>query len=342
MQIRDWWSGHTSERYWMEITDRHDVGADLFAPTLDGGGRPYWGYELITHVRPGDVVLHWHKTMYGEGAVVGWSRATGAYEDTDISWQARGTVGRASGNLHSRPAWRMPLEGFVFLARPVMDSDVRKVETQLRVAKAHLEASHGNVSYFPFAFSDKRPIRASQTYFVKMPASLLSILGLDDLVGTPSLPAAKPSPGRSPKAGKSGYIADSVVRSAIEWRAVAVATRWYEGQGYACEYTGANKPYDIVATQGSDVRRVEVKGSSGKAETVELTAGEVKNAGAFDATDLFVVDGITYARLENGSVEASGGFSRRYADWAPTETALEVTRYRYMLPPLSDDLGELD
>lgn len=342
MEIKEWWAADPAERFWMEITDRPDVGVDLFAPTTDGGGRPYWGYELITHVRAGDVVLHWHKSMYGEGAVVGWSRATGAYEDTDISWQARGTVGRASGSLKPRPAWRMPLEGFVFLADPVMDADVRKVESRLRRAKATLENSYGEVSYFPFAFSDTRPVRASQTYFVKMPASLLPVLGLDELVGVPTLPTAKPGSGRSPRAKKSGYIADSLVRSAIEWRAVAVATSWYEGEGYTCEYTGAHQPYDIVVTRGAEVRRVEVKGSSGQAEKVELTAGEVKNARRFIETDLFVVDGIGYERLENGSVEAFGGFARRYATWTPAKAALKITRYRYTLPGHGVDLGELE
>lgn len=341
MDIKDWWSGDSSERFWMEITDRSDVGVDLFAPTEDSGGRPYWGYELLTHVRPGDLVLHWHKTMLGEGAIVGWSRAIGVYEHTDISWQARGTVGRARGTTSARPAWRMPLEGFVFLADPVLDADVRRVEKHLRRAQTDLVAAHGAAPYFPFAFSDKRPVRASQTYFVKMPACLLPILGLDELVHAPAHSATRSGPGRSLKAKKSGYIADSAVRSAIESRAVAVATRWYEGQGYICEYSGASNPYDLVASLGNDVRRVEVKGSSGQAEKVELTAGEVRNAESFDATDLFVVDGITYVRHRNGSVEAFGGFARRYADWTPSAASLETTRYRYTLPRVGDDLGAL-
>lgn len=97
MDINAWWAGDTTERYWLEITARTDLGSDLFAPTAQQGGTPYWDYELLTHVQPGDVVLHWHKSMFEEPAIVGWSRATGAYEDTDIEWQARGTVGRLEG-----------------------------------------------------------------------------------------------------------------------------------------------------------------------------------------------------------------------------------------------------
>ena len=68
MAINEWWAADSGQRFWMEITDRYDLGADLFAPTTDGRGRPYWGYELITYVQPGDIILHWHKTLAGEPA----------------------------------------------------------------------------------------------------------------------------------------------------------------------------------------------------------------------------------------------------------------------------------
>jgi hypothetical protein len=102
----------------------------------DGSGRPYWGYELITFVQSGDIVVHWHKTLAGEPALVAWSEATGAYEDTDISWQAHGTVGRARGSLEPRPAWRMPLVNFTPLTEPVLISEVRALEPQLREAQS--------------------------------------------------------------------------------------------------------------------------------------------------------------------------------------------------------------
>ncbi len=51
--IDEWWAADPNQRFWMEITDRHDLGADLFAPTTNDKGRPYWGYELITYVQAG-------------------------------------------------------------------------------------------------------------------------------------------------------------------------------------------------------------------------------------------------------------------------------------------------
>lgn len=78
MRINDWWTAEPAERYWMEITDRQDgLGDDLNAPTLDGGGRPYWSYSLVTETRPGDIVLHCHDKLAGEPAIVGWSEVVG-------------------------------------------------------------------------------------------------------------------------------------------------------------------------------------------------------------------------------------------------------------------------
>jgi len=316
----------------MEITDRDDLGADLFAPTTNGSGRPYWGYELITYVQPGDIILHWHKTLAREPGIVGWSQASGAYEETDISWQAHGTVGRARGSLHPRPAWRMPLVNFTPLFDPVLIREVRALETELRQAQADLEASYpSGTLYFPFGFSDRRELRAQQTYFVKMPRKVLEIFALDSLEvqAGPSRPTTK---GKAGKRGGGGYIADSAVRTAIEWRAVNLAFEAYEALGYDVDYTGASKPYDLAVSKGDDRRRVEVKGSSGAASDVELTSGEVDNSRKSIATDLYVVDGIWWWREPDGSVQASGGEARWWRDWSAQDRGLTATRYRYKLP----------
>jgi hypothetical protein len=34
-----WWQDKPGERYWLEATDREDIGADLKAPDEDAGGR---------------------------------------------------------------------------------------------------------------------------------------------------------------------------------------------------------------------------------------------------------------------------------------------------------------
>lgn len=344
MEINDWWQGDASERFWMEITDRGDLGADLFAPTTQQGGKPYWGYELVTHVAPGDVVLHWHKSLLAEPGLVGWSVATGRYEDTEIGWQARGSVGRAKGSLRPRPAWRMPLQGYVALQKPLLITSVRRHETQLREAKAALQSEHQTESlYFPFGFSDKRSVRAQQTYLVKLPARVLDIFDLTGIVQGESEPPAYAARPRKPtKARGSGYMADALVRTAIEWRAVDAATTWYESEGFDTQYVGNTKPYDLVGFRGGEELRIEVKGSSGAADRVELTSGEVDNARSTINADLFVLDGVRFERNPDGTVEAFGGEARVWRNWTPRDAALKVTRYRYALPSGATSLGFVD
>src|SRR4051812_18319094 len=97
----------------MEITDREDLGADLWAPQLDGSGREYWSYSLVREVSEGDIVFHWWKRAEEESAIVGWSRAVGEPgEGGKIRWQAHGTVGRARARAIEQDSWRMPLAGF--------------------------------------------------------------------------------------------------------------------------------------------------------------------------------------------------------------------------------------
>lgn len=227
----------------------------------------------------------------------------------------------------------MPLLNYTPLAEPILISEVRAADAELRRVQEDLEELYpSGTLYFPFGFSDKRPSRAQQTYFVRMPREVLEVLGLElDHVGGPA-PKARHSEGKTKKRGDSGYIADSVVRSAIEWRAVNLAIATYEADGYAVEYTGASKPYDLEATKGDDVRRVEVKGSSGAAATVELTHGEVDNSQSAVPTDLCVVDGIAWWRDADGSVTADGGEIRCWRDWVAEAASLKAIRFRYTLP----------
>jgi len=59
MAINEWWIDNPEERYWMEITDRENLGANLIAPTLAKGDKENFSYTLVSHVKPGDVVFHW-------------------------------------------------------------------------------------------------------------------------------------------------------------------------------------------------------------------------------------------------------------------------------------------
>ena len=58
MTINEWWADDPQERFWMEITDRTNLGANLVAPTTAKGGKETFSYTLVDHVKAGDVVYH--------------------------------------------------------------------------------------------------------------------------------------------------------------------------------------------------------------------------------------------------------------------------------------------
>ena len=99
MAINTWWDDDPAQRYWMQITDRHDLeDGPLLSPKL-----PHleWGYDLVSQVQPGDRVLHWRARA--ERGLVGWSEVEeyatvipeytwkphhGGPERTTLGWQA--------------------------------------------------------------------------------------------------------------------------------------------------------------------------------------------------------------------------------------------------------------
>jgi hypothetical protein len=170
--VNEWWRNEPTERYWMEITNRDDLGADLHAPQVDDAGREYWSYVLVTAVRPGDIILHWHKSLLSEPAIVAYSTAAYGPVEDEIVWASQGTYGRKRPIVGPEPSWKYSLVGYTPLAQPVGQDDFRRAEPKLRAIRDELEQLHLGALYFPFAFSDKRPVRAAQGYLVKFPSEI--------------------------------------------------------------------------------------------------------------------------------------------------------------------------
>ncbi len=106
----------------------------------------------------------------------------------------------------------------------------------------------------------------------------------------------------------------------------------YTELGYAVTDVGAIESYDVLAIQGAEELHIEVKGSTGTADAVELTANEVTHARAVIPTDLVVADEIKWTRLDDGTIQTSGGRRRSWRNWQPAEKDLTASRYRYRLP----------
>ena len=105
----------------------------------------------------------------------------------------------------------------------------------------------------------------------------------------------------------------------------------YRELGYTVTDVGAIQSYDVLAIQEGDELHIEVKGSTGAANAVELTANEVTHARAGIPTDLAVVDEIRWIR-SGDTIQTSGGRYRSWHNWQPAEEDLTASQYRYRLP----------
>ncbi|WP_433781587.1 protein NO VEIN domain-containing protein [Actinomycetospora sp. CA-101289] len=324
--VNEWWVGDASQRFWMEITNRRDVGSDLNAPQRDGAGNESWTYSLVAATRPGDVVFHWHTDWFENSALIGWSEIAGPLEEVyPYAWQARGTRGRARGVPTVGRGWRTPCANFTELTRPVDGARMFELRDSVLQLGEDLKRRHGT-TYFPFTrYGDG--LRAAQAYLTKFPAELLGLL--PELAEAMVLPG--PPPSARPRKG-AGRLQDPVLRKAIEEHAVAVAKEHYLAAG-ATEVEVLGKPYDLLVRGPSGERHVEVKGSSLRIDKVLLTINEVIHARGHEATDLVVVDEIEWRAEAEGTYTTAGGRWRIWRSWSPQDEQLSALQFLY-------DLGE--
>lgn len=316
----------------MEITDRDDLGTALWAPQRDGSGGESWSYTLLTYVEPGDRVFHWHKSIAGEPAIVGWSEAAGPIRVETKSWQARGTRGRARGVPTVGPAWVVPLVNFVTLDQPITRSMLNERYSEVIGVLDQTATLADGASYAPFQNYGGRELRAQQGYLTKFPAALVDLLFASNLGEAEGSTHSTEQPKAPRRGGGQGHLSDAEMRSALERHAVDLAVAHFFGQG-ASEIEELGKPYDLRVTLEGVERHVEVKGSTGiEVGSVQLTQGEVLHAMSWTATDLVVVDSIDCWRDDSGVVRTSGGRMRVWVDWVPEQAHLVPTHLRYQLP----------
>ncbi len=176
-----WWSSNRDERYWMEISDRPDPGADLNAPAFNEDGNEYWSYSFVKEVLDGDVVFHWSKGEGSETGIIGYSSVSGPYWDDEVFWSARGRRSRDITE-YPRPGFRRALVRFTPLEEVMTLSAIRHVGSEVLEIADLLELEHGNLPiYYPFTpyGPDPSRIRTAQGYLVKFPSSLVELLGLE-------------------------------------------------------------------------------------------------------------------------------------------------------------------
>src|SRR5215475_9966172 len=94
MSANRWWDDDPAEIYWLETTDRPDLGVDLKAPQSNDRGHGHAANALLPEVAPGQVVFHYH-TQHREIAY--WSRIASQVFAEDIVWASHGVVAREAG-----------------------------------------------------------------------------------------------------------------------------------------------------------------------------------------------------------------------------------------------------
>jgi hypothetical protein len=190
--VHGWWDGEPGERFWMEITGRTDVGADLHAPLRDDAGHENWTYALVREVADGDVVFHYEKS---KRAITSWSVATGGFWEEDTYWGTPRSTGPSGHPVtpYKRPGVWHGLHGPFPVDPPVELADLRSAEDQLRAVYEALGARHGGSSslYFPVQFR-RDGVRAQQGYLVKFPTEVVELFPQLSAVSNAAAPPAVP------------------------------------------------------------------------------------------------------------------------------------------------------
>jgi hypothetical protein len=307
-----------------------------------GSGTSIWHYELVAFVQPGDVIFHWHTTLLGKPALVGWSVATGPLREELHPWTAHAGVNSQESAV-PRPNWVMPLGGLHYFERPVFGPALDGIRDGILDLKAALEANYPGFRYFPFNKYGAGHIRASQAYATKFPRELMELfvskLGLDfdlDEAGSADLKfSPPPNPASAPSTGGQGFARDTARKIAVENYAVDRAIEFYAALG-ATEIVVLGAPYDLKIQLAGEEVHVEVKGSTTEAAKVFVTAGEVRHAANFPRVDLVVVDQIQWSIGTDEAVIPFGGRMRRWPDWTIHKSSLAPVTYAHTLSPESE------
>ena len=149
----------------------------------------------------------------------------------------------------------------------------------------------------------------------------------------PSSQSTASEQSKSRRLSKSqGRLVDSEVRRSIERRAVTLAIMHYEAAGYSVEDTGAYESFDLRCKSAESEIRVEVKGTTGFGERIQVTANEIHHAKlGLTRVDLFLVTKIQVLRSPEGP-HALGGEVRVIESWIPRDEHLQPHSFYYSVP----------
>jgi hypothetical protein len=199
-QINSWWEGDPRQRFWLEITDRPDIGIDLHCPQRDAASKHTPGYSLIWWVELGDIVFHYD---LNQRAIVSWSRAAGGVSEAPTIWLShRSETRRRLQTPRAQPGWWLDLDGPYPLHEPLTLAHLRERAHAVRDVLDQLKAANDGSLYFPFFFWRGTELRPMQPYLNKMPTELVNLFpplaSVTPVLPSPTPPRELPTPSGSP------------------------------------------------------------------------------------------------------------------------------------------------
>ncbi|MGO8104749.1 DUF3883 domain-containing protein [Rhizobium leguminosarum] len=139
---------------------------------------------------------------------------------------------------------------------------------------------------------------------------------------------------------RQGFSASSVVRMAIEVRAMEVVEQYLASQGWIISDVSATQSYDLLCRRGTEIKYVEVKGTSGEGQEILITAAEVAFAHAHaPEMCLAIVSKIVLLEDARGGISASGGTVRIIEAWSPKAEDLLPVSFFCKVPLISPNGG---
>lgn len=138
---------------------------------------------------------------------------------------------------------------------------------------------------------------------------------------------AKPS---APSIGQ-GFTLTAPERRAVEIRAMGLASAYFQSKGFSIKDVSATESFDLLATQGSQVVSVEVKGTTGSVSAILLTSNEVElHKREYPENALVVVHGIELTH-RGEAILASGGSIEIWMPWLVDDDRLKGIAFKYSL-----------
>ena len=335
-----WWEASLEEIFWVESTDRTDIGRNLLAPISTHAGQ-----KLVAFVKDGDIIFHYyHPTK----SIVAFSVAKGFPKVDEIRWPDR-------KKSDISPAYKIDLINYTEFDNPITLKEIQDKQNSIRTIKAALDKKYdGKSIYFPFQIPKEKVIQPAQgAYLSKIPKAVVDLFPAavqqlkSDIAPEISqmkssiesrLDTYQPASEKSPGESSYGIQTDEKKKKATELRGMALATEYLEKLGYTVEDVSAQKRlgYDLRAVKGDEVVGVEVKASIMSRIEVAVTTAEVEYAqiaGEGFRSLLYVVDQIVCTK-DGDEYQTSEGRERYWWDWNPDSDSLTPIEYRFTLPTL--------